>query len=364
MSAQTINLRYRLDLGEFSLDVGLRLPMRGITGVFGASGSGKTSLLRCIAGLENTPDGRLVVAGDVWQDSATGVARPVHARDIGYVFQESRLFSHLDVQHNLKYGKTRRRAGTDSVGFDQVVELLGLERLLTRRPLELSGGEAQRVSIARALLRAPRFVLMDEPLAALDPARKDEVLPFLDRLHAELAIPIIYVSHSIDEICRLCDHLVVLQNGRALADGEIATVLSRLDLPILNGEEAGAVLDTTVADYDRDDDLTRLRFSGGEFLVAGRVGDSGQGLRLRIRANDISLCRDRPAHTTILNVLPVEVEALGESGESMMLARLKAGSDRLLARISRRSAREMGLVAGDRLLAQVKSAAIRNRLPG
>jgi molybdate transport system ATP-binding protein len=363
MNAAVIELRYAVNLGEFSLDVDLRLPMRGITGVFGASGSGKTSLLRCIAGLANAPGGRLVVAGEVWQDGAAGITRPVHEREVAYVFQESRLFSHLDVQRNLEYGIKRRNPVADGVQFDQVVDLLELQGLLRRRPGELSGGEAQRVSIARALLRAPRFVLMDEPLAALDRGRKDEVLPFLDRLHAELAIPIVYVSHSIDEICRLCDHLVVLEDGRCIADGALPAVLSRLDLPILNGEEAGAVLDTTVAGYDSGDDLTRLRFSGGEFLVAGNAGDRGAGLRLRIRANDISLCRDRPAHTTILNIVPVEIEALGESGDSMMLARLKAGSDRLLARISRRSAREMELVAGDRLLAQIKSAAIRNRPP-
>ena len=214
-----IQLRYLLELGDFALDVDLELPLRGISGVFGESGSGKTSLLRCVAGLAHPGQGRLVVAGDAWQDSSTGICRPVHERNIGYVFQEPRLFSHLDVRGNLDYGSKRRRPSAESVSVDQVINLLGLGTLMQRRPAELSGGEAQRVSIARALLRAPRFVLMDEPLASLDRARKDEVLPFLDRLHAELAVPIIYVSHSIDEICRLCDHLVVLDGGRVIADG-------------------------------------------------------------------------------------------------------------------------------------------------
>ena len=368
MNDNAVDLRYLLELEAFALDVALRLPLHGITGVFGVSGSGKTSLLRCIAGLATASQGHLTVAGEVWQDSDAGICRPTHERNIAYVFQEPRLFSHLDVQGNLDYGRKRQHPAASSVDFGQVVELLGLRSLLQRKPADLSGGEAQRVSIARALLRAPRFVLMDEPLASLDQARKDEVLPFLDRLHAELAVPIVYVSHSIDEICRLCDHLVVLDEGRVLAEGGLVDVLSRLDVPVLNGEEACAVIETTVASYDAADDLSRLRYSGGEFLVAGRAGNDGDPLRLRIRANDISLCRERPSATTILNIAPVIIEALGESGAStgasMMLVRLRAGSDTLLARISRRSCRDMGLEVGDQLLAQIKSAAIRSRLPG
>lgn len=360
MSTSAIELRYALDYGGFSLDADIVLPMRGVSGVFGVSGSGKTTLLRCIAGLEAGTSGKLVVDGEVWQDEHGGVSRPTHQREIGYVFQEPRLFSNLDVRRNLAYGVKRRRTGAPAIGFDQIVGLLGLEDLLERRPDALSGGEAQRVAIARALLRAPRFVLMDEPLAALDRQRKDEVLPFFDRLHAELAIPIVYVSHSIDEICRLCDHLVVMQEGRVVANGELQSVLSQLDLPMLAGEEAGSVIQTTVIDYDADDKLTRLGFSGGEFLVAGRAGRAGQPLRLRIKANDISLCRERPRQTTILNIVPAEVDELRECDDSMTLVRLKVGSDRLVARITRRSCREMRLEAGDRLLAQIKSAAIRS----
>ncbi len=354
-----IDLRYALGLGDFRLDVELALPMRGITGLLGASGSGKTTLLRCIAGLEQASTGRLVVDGEVWHDAAT--SRPVHERPLGYVFQEARLFPHLDVRRNLAYGQSRRGAG--AVDFDEVVELLGLAPLLERMPDDLSGGEAQRVAIARALLAAPRFVLMDEPLASLDRPRREEVLPFLDRLHAELEIPIVYVSHSVDEVCRLCDYLVIMRDGSAVAHGELHEVLARLDVQLLTGEDAGAVLETTVSDYDAEDDLTRLGFSGGTFLVPGRVGAAGQPLRLRIRAGDVSLCRDRPEQSTILNIVPGIIEELQDGDGPTVLVRLKVGEDMLVARITRRSVRELGLRVGDEVLAQVKSVAVRN-LPG
>lgn len=363
MSVKTIDMRYAHDLGSFRLDVALSLPMRGVTGVYGASGAGKTSLLRCIAGLLRAGERRLEVAGDLWEDSVRNVDRSAHQRDLAYVFQDARLFSHLDVRGNLNYGKKRRRPDADLAGFDEIIALLGLASLLERRPEDLSGGEAQRVAIARALLCAPRFILMDEPLASLDQARKDDLLTYLDRLHSELAVPIIYVSHSIDEICRLCDQLVVMQDGCAIADGPLGEMLTRLDLPILNGAEAGAVLQTTVLGYDAEDDLTRLRFSGGEFLVAGTVAALGEPRRLRIRANDVSLCRERPGQTTILNILPVTIEALGDADCSMQLLRLKAGDETLLARVSRRSVREMALAPGVKVLAQIKSAAIREPQP-
>lgn len=357
MSAE-IELRYALKLGDFSLDVAFRLPMRGIVGLLGPSGSGKTTLLRCIAGLESRGSGRLIVAGEVWHDDAARVSRPVHEREVGYVFQEPRLFAHLNVRENLEYGQKRR--GSAAIDFAQVVELLGLERLLERAPEELSGGEAQRVAIGRALLCGPRFVLMDEPLAALDRARRDEVLPFFDRLHAELEVPIVYVSHSIDEICRLCDHLVVLRDGKVVADGALQAVLGRIEVGAVAGEDAGTVLEATVDGHDDGDGLTRLRFSGGEILVPGRVGERGQRLRVRIRANDVSLCRDRPQQTTILNIVPAVIDTLRESGRAMVLVRLKVGTDVLIARITRRSRRELGLAPGDRVLAQIKSAAIRD----
>ena len=356
----SIALRYALQREDFGLDVDFNVPMRGITGVFGESGSGKTTLLRCVAGLEKPATGRLLVGNDVWQDQSKKISRAVHEREIGYVFQEPRLFRHLNVRRNLDYGRRRSNVTDSEFRFDQVVALLGLERLLHRMPEALSGGEAQRVAIARALLRAPRVVLMDEPLAALDRARKDEILPFLDRLHAELSVPIIYVSHNIEEICRLCDHLVVVENGRIVANENLQSALVRMDLPILSGDEAGSVICGTVNSYDPDYELTHFEFSGGELLVPGKFGEVAADARLRIRASDISLCRDRPSQSTILNILSATVEELqGESGPSILL-RLRIGTDRLIARITRRSRDELNLQPGDRVLAQIKAVAVRH----
>ncbi len=357
-AGSAIQIRYALDRGDFGLDIAAELPLKGITGVFGASGAGKTSLLRCIAGLERPAIGKLVVAGDVWQDDAAAVWRAVHERDIGYVFQEPRLFAHLDVRGNIEYG--RRRRGHDGVSdIDHVIELLGIGALLERRPDQLSGGEAQRVAIARALSCAPRFVLMDEPLASLDQARKAEILPFLDRLHADGEVPIIYVSHNIDEVCRLCDHLVVIDGGSMLAHGDLQSVLVRTDLPILAGEEAGSVIQGTAGPYDAADDLTQLHFSGGDLWVPGRAGPPGANLRLRIRANDVSLCRGRPDNSTILNIVPARIEQIDQDTGPAALVRLQLGADLIVARVTRRSIRELRLTQGDQLFAQIKSVAVR-----
>lgn len=354
-------MHYRLRRPRFAFEAALDIPLAGITGVFGVSGAGKTTLLRCIAGLERAEEGSLVVAGETWQDERAGVSRPVHERDIAYVFQEPRLFVHLDVRANLAYGARRVRNAQPLANFDNVVELLGLGERLDSRPRELSGGEAQRVAIGRALLRAPRFILMDEPLAALDAARRNEILPFLERLHAESATPVIYVSHSIDEICRLSDHLAVMDGGRIVADGELQDVLTRMDIPQLSGEEAGSVVEGDVIGFDVDYELTRLRLAGGELLVPGRHAGTGSRLRLRIRANDISLCRQRPRETTILNILPANIEAIDDAPGASRLVRLRIGADRLLARITRRSCDDLGLQVGDKVHAQIKAVAVRGR---
>ena len=358
MSEEAIELGVALEHEAFRLDVSLTLPARGITGVFGPSGSGKTTLLRVVAGLEPRAKGRVVVGGEVWLDALRCL--PPERRGVGYVFQEPRLFSHLDVRGNLDYA-VRRRAGAGALVDEAgIVDLLGIGHLIGRAVRDLSGGEAQRVAIARALLRGPRLLLMDEPLASLDRARREEVMPFLDRLHAELSVPVIYVSHSIEEICRLCDHLVVLEAGEVAADGDIRSVLADARAPLLQGEEAGAVIATTVSDYDAADALTTLRFSGGDLLVPGRQGTPGSALRLRIRASDVSLTREPSPATSILNVVPATVESLLDAGAGMTLVRLRVAGDRLLARITRRSARELGLAPGDAVHAQIKSASIRN----
>ena len=353
-----IHVRYALARGDFELDIEADLPLKGITGVFGASGAGKTSLLRCIAGLERPVTGKLVVADDVWQDEAAGIWRAPNERAVGYVFQEPRLFGHLDVRGNIEYG-LRRREHNGVPDRQHVIDMLGIGGLLDRRPDELSGGEAQRVAIARALLCAPRFVLMDEPLASLDQARKAEILPFLDRLHANGEVPIIYVSHNIDEVCRLCDHLVVIDGGRVLAHGELQSVLVRTDLPILAGEEAGSVIQGTAGAYYNQDDLTRLHFSGGELWVPGRAGPEGAGLRLRVRANDVSLCRVKPEYSTILNIVPAVIEEMQADAGPSVLVRLALGDDKIVARVTRRSVRELQLSESDELFAQIKSVAVR-----
>lgn len=353
-----IELQYRVERSAFTLDVDLELPRQGITGVFGVSGAGKTTLLRCIAGLEQASAGRLVVAGHVWEDARSGVSLPVQQRNIGYVFQEPRLFGHLSVRANIEYG-SKRRGGNGSADFQHVVELLGLDALLDRQPAALSGGEAQRVAIARALLCSPELVLMDEPLAALDSARRNDILPFLDRLHAEAQIPIIYVSHNIDEVSRLCDHLVVMEAGRVSASGPLQKVLVELDIPVLGGSNAGSVIDGTVENYDRDDHLACLAFSGGRLWVPGDVGPAGANLRLRIQASDVSLCRSRPEHSTILNILPVDVEVIQAGDGASMLVRLRIGDDRIVARVTRRSIRELDLREGETLFAQIKSVAVK-----
>ncbi len=353
-----IEFAYRLARGDFVLDARTELPMRGICGIFGRSGAGKTTLLRCLAGLEKPVEGRLNVAGEVWEDTPGGICRAVHERRIGYVFQEPRLFRHLDVSGNLDYAERRRR-GPQALGRDRVVELLGLEALMGRRPGTLSGGEAQRVAIGRALLTAPEFVLMDEPLAALDQARREEILPFLDRLHAELSIPIVYVSHNVDEICRLCDFLVVLDGGRAVASGELQSVLVRGGLPVLSGRDAGSVVEARPEKYDADDDLTLVSFSGGRLWLPGRIAADARRIRLRIRASDVSLCRERPNDTTILNILPSTIRHIESGPNPSVLVHLTLGDDEILARVTRRSVRELNLSVGDVVLAQIKAAAVR-----
>lgn len=349
----------RVERDTFSLAAAFAIPAPGITGLFGRSGCGKTTLLRCIAGLEPASRGVVRVQGETWQDAGRFV--PPHRRAAGYVFQEPRLFPHLSVAGNLHYGMRRAAAGSaGAVDFDHVVELLGLGHLLARRPARLSGGERQRAAIARALLRRPRIILMDEPLANLDSARKQEILPFLDRLHAEVSLPILYVSHSLDEITHLCDRLVVLDAGRVTAAGPLQDVLLRDDLPLPAGEEAGAVVEGTVREYDAEYEMTRVAVSAGELLIPGRHGRIGSHTRLRILARDVSLALSRPEATTILNILPAEIDAVHPQPGGYVAVRLRCGIDRLVARISRRSLEKLAIRPGMRVYAQLKGVAVRS----
>jgi molybdate transport system ATP-binding protein len=352
---ENIQACFRLNLPSFRLDVDLDVPARGVTAFFGPSGSGKTTLLRCTAGLERAPGGRLTVAGEVWQDAHHWI--PTHKRPLGYVFQEASLFPHITVLGNLRYGM-RRINDAARLSVDQAIELLGIGHLLERRPERLSGGERQRVAIARALAVNPRLLLMDEPLAALDLKRKQEILPYLERLHAELEIPVFYVSHSPDEVGRLADHLVVMEAGRVLATGPLAETLARLDLPIRLGEDAAAILDATVGTVDKPWHLMRLDFPGGSLWARDSGLPIGRRVRVRVLARDVSLA-DQLGHSSIQNVLDGCVDAISEDEHpGLSLVRLQVGEAMFLARLTKRAASSLGLKVGKKLWVQVKSVAL------
>ncbi|AZZ45980.1 molybdenum ABC transporter ATP-binding protein [Pseudomonadaceae bacterium SI-3] len=354
-----IHAQLRLAHPGFALDVDVKLPGRGVSALFGPSGSGKTSCLRCIAGLERSSTGTLVVNGDCWQDSSRQWFVPPHQRPIGYVFQDANLFAHLSVKGNLEFGMKRVPSQDRRVVWNKAVELLGIEHLLDRIPERLSGGERQRVGIARALLTSPRLLLMDEPLAALDVKRKQEILPYLERLHDELEIPLLYVSHAPDEVARLADHLVLLDEGQVVAQGPLHETLARLDLPTAFGEDAGVVIESEIAGHDTDYHLTRLTFQGGEVLVAQRSESVGHRLRFRVHARDVSLTLERAEGTSISNLLPVRVaEVVTADTPAHVLVRLDAQGTPLLARITRRSADQLGVTEGKALWAQIKTVAL------
>lgn len=354
-----IRARFAVDFAGFKLDVDLDLPGQGVTALFGHSGSGKTTLLRCVAGLERAPGGFLAMNGEVWQDESKGVFVPTYRRPLGYVFQEASLFDHLTVRKNLEYGQKRVPKDQRRASFDQALELLGIGALLERRPAGLSGGERQRVGIARALLTSPRILLMDEPLAALDFKRKDEILPYLERLHDELSIPVLYVSHSPDEVARLADHLVLLEQGKAVASGPLQATLARLDLPGALAEEAGVVLDTVVGAHEEADFLTRLDFAGGHLHVARRFEPMGHRLRVRVHARDVSLLLGSPGLSSVLNLVPATVvELAGTTTPAHVMVRLDAGGVPLLSRITRRSRDRLSIAPGLKLWAQIKAVAL------
>lgn len=345
------------DANPFQLQVDVTLPGRGITAIFGQSGSGKTTLLRCLAGLQQASQGKLEVNGDVWQSKTSFL--PTHKRPLGYVFQEASLFEHLTVQGNLNYARKRAHRGQVLLADDQVVEMMGISPLLNRHAAQLSGGERQRVAIARALLINPQLLLMDEPLAALDTARKQEILPYLENLRAELDIPIIYVSHALDEVARLADHMVVLDEGKVKAQGELAEVLSRLDLPLAASADVGVVVDGRITDRDSRWHLMRVAFSGGELWLADTNEALGQTIRIRILARDVSLALDDHADSSILNRLPARVlEVVPDHDPAMRLIGLQLGTTRITARLTHRSCEHLQVEPGRQLWAQIKSVAV------
>lgn len=360
MSKQ-IHVRLNMAYSAFAVDVDLALPGRGVTALYGHSGSGKTTCLRCIAGLEKAREGFIQINGEVWQDSQQGIFLAPHKRALGYVFQEASLFAHLSVRGNLEFGWKRIAGSLRRVQLTQATELLGIDHLLERRPDTLSGGERQRVGIARALLTSPRLLLLDEPLAALDAKRKNEILPYLERLHDELDIPILYVSHSQDEVARLADHLVLLSEGKALASGPIGETLARLDLPMASGDDAGVVIEGIVCAYDTHYQLLSLRLPGSELQVkvAHAHRDLGKTLRFKVQARDVSLNLLADGQSSILNRLPVTVtHEVPADNTAHVLVRLDAAGTPLLARITRYSRDHLQLHPGQQLWAQIKSVAL------
>jgi molybdate transport system ATP-binding protein len=340
-----------------------------VTALSGPSGSGKTTALRVLAGLEPRAQGRVVLSGQVWQDSAAGTWVPVHRRALGLVFQEASLFEHLTVEGNLKFGNRRTPPAERRHRWDQALALLGIEHLLQRRPHELSGGERQRVAIARALAASPRVLLMDEPLAALDAARKAEILPWLEQLHEQLDIPMVYVTHSTDELVRLADHLVMLDQGRVLASGPVMELLTRFDLPLSHGDGAAALIEARTCGLSPTEGLCILAFSGGRLWLPQTRSvplPEGQRVRVRIQARDVSLSLVEPQQTSVLNILPATVTDLSDDGPGQVLVGLRVRADeaggasptRLLSRISQVSARRLGIEPGLAVYAQIKGVAM------
>jgi molybdate transport system ATP-binding protein len=341
-----LRARFRLAHESFVLDVEFEAA-RGVTALFGPSGSGKTTVLRCIAGLTRAPLGFVALEEECWQDETRRWFTPAHQRACGYVFQESSLFLHLSVRRNLEYGWRRVPAAARRVVFDDTVELLGVGPLLERMPMNLSGGERQRVAMARSLLTSPRLLLMDEPLASLDEARKGEVLYYIERLRDELRLPIVYVSHSIEEVVRLADIVVMMSNGKVSESGPVAGRLP-----------GGTVIDTRVAEHDLAWGLTRLQFSGGSLFAPDVDALVGERVRVRIRSRDVSLALSAPRDASFLNMLNGTVTSIGGEQGASVDVQLDVAGTPLTARITRRSAAALGLAAGSPVVALIKSVAI------
>ncbi|MES2667108.1 MAG: molybdenum ABC transporter ATP-binding protein [Pseudomonadota bacterium] len=351
----TVSVTLTHRFAGFALDVDFAAPP-GVTALFGRSGSGKTSVVNAVAGLLRPDQGRIVVGAEVLLDTARGLRVPVHKRRIGMVFQDGRLFPHLTVRQNLTYGQWFAPKGADE--FDHVVALLGLKALLHRRPGTLSGGEAQRVAIGRALLSRPRLLLMDEPLSALDDARKAEVLPYLERLRDETNIPILLVSHSVAEVARLATTVVALEAGRVVACGPAASILADPEtVPVFGVRDAGAVLEGVIA-AQHGDGLTEIAVSAGRLFVPRVSGEAGARLRLRIAAQDVILSRTAPVGLSALNILAGTVTAVRRGGHGGAMVQIAAGSDTILARITARSADALALEPGVAVHAIAKSVGV------
>lgn len=358
-----LQARFDVRFPAFHLNVDVDVPMSGITAIFGPSGSGKTTLLRCLAGLERAPDGFMQVGNEVWQDEKIGLCLPLHQRPIGYVFQEPRLFPHYNVRANLLYGYKRVPVKERRIAIEQVVDILGIGHLLERRIHKLSGGEQQRVAIGRALLTSPKLLLLDEPLASLDIQRKQELLPFIRRLHEELHIPVIYVSHAIAEILQLADRVVLLKEGAVLATGLLNEMITSLNLRgNFGAHRIGAILDARVVCREPQYGLSQLEFKGQSMFVPIQPVAVGQPVRVHILSNDISLVVGRAdTATSVLNILEATIVEVREMSPSSVDVLLDIGVP-LVASITRKSLVTLGLKVGQQVYAHIKAVALNEEL--
>jgi len=357
MNSDLILARFLCRFPGFEMNVNLTLPGTGISALFGHSGCGKTTLLRCIAGLHRA-EGELSVLGDRWQSKHQ--FKPVHQRPLAYVFQETHLFPHLSVRKNLLFGQQRIPEQDRQIRFDDAVSWLGLNQLLGRMPARLSGGERQRVAMARALLTSPKLLLMDEPLSALDHASKQEILPYLERLRDQLAIPIIYVSHSTMEVARLANHIVMMDKGRVVAQGALQEVLARVDQPFRMEEDAGVIVEARLAEIDHHWHLARIQFDDGSLWLRQAPGmTAGQLVRVQVMAKDVSIALEEHRDQSIQNLLPARVDRIEKDvAPGITLVRLLTGDTPFLARLTSRSAAQLALSPGQPIWIQIKSVAL------
>jgi len=350
-----IECKIKVQLESFMLDANFSIPDRGITVVFGPSGSGKTTLLRAIAGLEKSDKGFLKIGDSVWQKGEDFLA--THKRQIGYVFQDAALFDHLDVKGNLNF-VIKRAIGLKEDFIESIHNLLEIKTLLNRKTTQLSGGERQRVAIARALLTNPKILLLDEPLSALDLKRKNEILPYLDSIHNDLEIPILYVTHSQDEMSRLADHLLLIEDGNIVGSGPVNDMLTRFDMPLSHGGDAVSIIEAEVLKRDSEFNLMHLDFLGGQFIVPDNGFPVQTKVRIRVEARDVSLTKSKQVDTSILNIFPAMVQEIVNEGEAQVMVRLQIKETILLACITRKSSYKLRLEKGSEVFVQVKSVAI------
>jgi len=360
-----IHLQINIARSAFELKLKLQLPARGITAIFGPSGSGKTTLLRAVAGLEKNPQGLIQIGENIWQDTKQGIYIPTWQRPLGYVFQESSLLPHLSAAENLNFGLKRVLKSANSAptaankALQASIELLGIGSLLQRMPAELSGGERQRVAIARAIAMQPQLLLMDEPLASLDAARRQEIFPWLARLRDELKMPMLYVTHSAEEVARLADHLVVLDQGHVKAQGSVSAVLTQVVNPVVVGEDAGALIAGCIGAVDAQWHLSRVDFDGGCIWMRDAGLPVGKAVRIRILARDVSLAISEPTNTSIQNQLRGSIQSItSDPHPSQVMVVLKCGAEEVLARVTNRAVNELALQVGMPVWAQVKSVAL------